>query len=74
MSSNGIASRPHTRTHKCPAIAGLQRERWSIGICTAKVSEAEAMFDHGIDQILMTATNVTPFKIARAMSLRKSCA
>ena len=73
MSSNGIASRPHAKTHKCPAIARLQRESGSVGICTAKVSEAEAMFEHGIDQILMTTTNVTPFKIERAMNLRKWC-
>ena len=73
VSRNGIASRPHAKTHKCPAIARLQLEGGSVGICTAKVSEAEVMFEHGIEQILMTTTNVTPFKIARAMSLRKLC-
>ena len=70
---NGIASRPHAKTHKCPAIAHLQLEGGSVGICTAKVSEAEAMFEHGIEPILMTTTNVTPFKIARAMRLRRQC-
>lgn len=74
VSSNGIASRPHAKTHKCPAIARLQLEAGAVGICTAKVSEAEAMFEHGIEQLLMTTTNVTPFKIERAMRLRKSCA
>jgi 3-hydroxy-D-aspartate aldolase len=74
VSGNGIGSRPHAKTHKCPAIARLQRESGSVGICTAKVGEAEVMFEHGIDQILMTTTNVTPFKIERAMSLRKWCA
>lgn len=74
VSNNGIASRPHAKTHKCPAIARLQLEAGAVGICTAKVSEAEAMFEHGIEQLLMTTTNVTPFKIERAMSLRKSCA
>ncbi len=73
VSRNGIASRPHAKTHKCPAIARLQVESGSVGICTAKVSEAVAMFEHGIDQILLTTTNVTPFKISRAMSLRKWC-
>jgi len=74
VSSNGIASRPHAKTHKCPAIAKLQLEAGAVGICTAKISEAVAMFDHGIEQLLMTTTNVTPFKIERAMSLRESCA
>ncbi len=73
VSSNGIASRPHAKTHKCPAIARLQLEAGAVGICTAKVSEAETMFNHGIKQLLMTTTNVTPFKIERAMRLRKSC-
>lgn len=73
VSKNGIASRPHAKTHKCPEIARLQMDSGSIGICTAKVSEAEVMFEHGIDQILMTTTNVTPLKIMRAMNLRKKC-
>ena len=73
VAANGIASRPHVKTHKCPAIARLQLESGSVGICTAKVSEAETMFDHGIDRIVMTTSNVTPFKIQRAMSLRQRC-
>ena len=68
---NGIASRPHAKTHKCPAIARLQMATGSVGICTAKVSEAEAMFTHGIEEILLTTISATPFKIRRAMSLRK---
>ena len=73
VAGNGIASRPHAKTHKCPAIAHLQIATGSVGICTAKISEAEVMFEHGIDQILMTTVNVSPRKIRRAMSLRKSC-
>lgn len=68
---NGIASRPHAKTHKCPVIARMQLDSGSVGICTAKVSEAEVMFQHGIDEILMTTTNVTPTKIRRAMALRQ---
>ncbi len=71
--SNGIASRPHAKTHKTPTIARMQIDSGSVGICTAKVSEAEAMFQHGIDEILMTTTNVTDTKIRRAMTLRQSC-
>ena len=71
VARNGIASRPHAKTHKCPAIARLQLATGSVGICTAKISEAEVMFEHGIEQILMTTVNVTPRKIRRAMRLRK---
>ncbi len=73
VAGNGIASRPHAKTHKCPTIARMQLDAGSVGICTAKVSETEAMYEHGILQILMTTSNVTPFKINRAMSLRKKC-
>jgi D-serine deaminase-like pyridoxal phosphate-dependent protein len=72
-SKNGIASRPHAKTHKCPIIAHKQLDSGSIGICTAKVSEAEAMYQNGIDEILMTTTNVTTTKIRRAMTLKQSC-
>jgi len=71
VSRNGIASRPHAKTHKCPQIARLQIESGSVGICTAKVSEAEVMLEHGIEGVLMTTSNVTPFKIERAMRLRR---
>ena len=73
VSRNGIASRPHAKTHKCPAIARLQLKSGAVGICTAKVSEAEAMFENGIEQILLTTANVTQFKLTRAMNLRNSC-
>lgn len=70
LTRNGIASRPHGKTHKSPTIARMQLDAGAIGICAAKVSEAEAMFQHGIDAILMTTTNVTATKIKRAMNLR----
>lgn len=70
LTRNGIASRPHGKTHKSPIIAQKQLDAGAIGICAAKVSEAEAMFQHGIDPVLMTTTNVTATKIRRAMNLR----
>ena len=73
VTRNGIASRPHAKTHKCPAIARLQIATGSVGICTAKLSEAEVMFEHGVEQILMTTVNVTGRKIRRAMVLKRWC-
>jgi len=72
LAEAGIASRPHSKTHKCPAIAKLQLAGGSIGVCTAKVSEAEALFAGGVQPILMTTANVTAGKIRRAMALRKA--
>jgi D-serine deaminase-like pyridoxal phosphate-dependent protein len=71
VARNGIATRPHAKTHKCPEIARLQLRSGAIGICTAKVGEAEVMLEHGIERVLMTTANVTPFKIARAMQLTR---
>lgn len=71
LAPTGVASRPHAKTHKCPAIAKLQMAGGSIGVCTAKVSEAEALHENGISKILMTTANVTKNKIRRAMAIRK---
>jgi len=67
-----VVSRPHAKTHKCPAIAKLQLANGSVGICTAKVSEAEVFSANGIGPILMTTSNVTKSKIRRAMQIRKT--
>ena len=71
LAGTGVASRPHGKTHKCPAIAKLQLASGSIGICAAKLSEAEVFAANGIEPILMTTANVSPSKIRRAMQLRK---
>ena len=67
-----VASRPHAKTHKCPTIAKMQLAGGSIGICTAKLGEAEVFAANGIQSILMTTSNVSPSKIKRAMALRKT--
>lgn len=71
LTSNGIAARPHAKTHKCAAIARLQLEAGAIGICTAKLGEAEALHAAGITTLMMTTSNPSAHKIRRAMALRK---
>jgi D-serine deaminase-like pyridoxal phosphate-dependent protein len=71
LTRNGVASRPHAKTHKSATIAKLQMSAGAIGICTAKLSEAEALAAQGIDKICMTTSNLSPAKIRRAMQLRK---
>ena len=56
--------RPHTKTHKCPILAQKQLDRGAIGICAAKVSEAEVMLDAGFEDILVTSPVVTKDKIS----------
>jgi D-serine deaminase-like pyridoxal phosphate-dependent protein len=72
MKKYGLPSRPHSKTHKCAAIAKYQLKTGSIGICCAKLSEAEAMVANGVDKILMTTANPSKNKIRRAMALRKA--
>jgi D-serine deaminase-like pyridoxal phosphate-dependent protein len=67
----GLPSRPHAKTHKCAAIAKYQMATGSIGICCAKLSEAEALAAEGVDRILMTTSNLAKSKIRRAMAMRK---
>jgi D-serine deaminase-like pyridoxal phosphate-dependent protein len=67
-----VVSRPHGKSHKCPAVAKLQLAGGSIGICASKISEAEVFAANGIGSILMTTSNVTPNKIRRAMAIRKT--
>jgi len=67
---NDVGYRPHTKTTKCPEIARLQLDAGAVGICTAKVSEAEAQIDGGITDILITSPVTTPFKINRLMENR----
>src|SRR5438876_2734589 len=47
----GLRLRPHAKTHKSPAIAKWQIERGAVGICCAKIGEAEVFVDAGIEDV-----------------------
>jgi len=49
--ARGIKLRPHAKTHKSPRWATAQVERGAIGICCAKLGEAEVFADAGIQDI-----------------------
>jgi D-serine deaminase-like pyridoxal phosphate-dependent protein len=69
---NNIALRPHAKTHKCSQIAKRQIAAGALGICCAKLGEAEALAAAGIDSILITSPVVTDGGIARLIVLN-SC-
>ena len=71
LKQHGLASRPHAKTHKCAQIAQYQMKTGSIGVCCAKLTEAEALSAHGVERILMTTSNPSKEKIRRAMQLKK---
>jgi D-serine deaminase-like pyridoxal phosphate-dependent protein len=69
--ANKVGVRPHAKTHKCAAIGKLQMNAGAIGLCAAKLSEAEALMEEGLDRMLMTTSNLSPAKMRRAMRLKK---
>jgi D-serine deaminase-like pyridoxal phosphate-dependent protein len=68
---NGVALRPHVKTHKIPTIARAQVEAGAAGITVAKISEAEVMADAGLEDIFIAYPLVTDTKIRRAMELAR---
>ena len=49
--ARGLRLRPHAKTHKSPHVARLQIDRGAVGICCAKLGEAEVFADAGIRNI-----------------------
>jgi D-serine deaminase-like pyridoxal phosphate-dependent protein len=66
---NGLSIRPHAKTHKSVAIAKAQAAAGALGVCCAKLGEAEAMAAGGIGSILITSPVVTAQGLDRLMAL-----
>ncbi|MCE7999805.1 MAG: DSD1 family PLP-dependent enzyme [Rhodobiaceae bacterium] len=66
---HGLNLRPHAKTHKSAEIARRQIAAGALGVCCAKLGEAEALGAAGIDGILLTSPVVLPFAIERLMTL-----
>ena len=64
-----VRVRPHAKTHKCPEVAKRQIALGAVGMCCQKVSEAEAMVDGGVADVLVTNEVVGAPKIARLAAL-----
>ena len=62
---NAINIRPHCKTHKCSRLAQMQIEYGAIGVCVAKVSEAEVLINNGINNVLITSPVITSNKLNR---------
>src|SRR5215213_10091046 len=61
--------RPHAKTHKSPIIAAMQRQAGAVGICCAKISEAEALAGTTVDDVLITTPLVGAPKLTRLAAL-----
>jgi len=49
--ARGLRLRPHAKPHKSPHIAAMQIERGAVGICCAKLGEAEVFAEAGVTDI-----------------------
>lgn len=67
--SAGLALRPHAKSHKCAALIRRQIEAGAVGVCCAKLAEAEALAAQGIGQILVTSPIAGPASATRAARL-----
>jgi D-serine deaminase-like pyridoxal phosphate-dependent protein len=67
-SDRGMRLRPHAKTHKSPAIARWQIDRGAVGICCAKLGEAEVMAAAGIPDIRL-AYPINPSNATRLLAL-----
>jgi D-serine deaminase-like pyridoxal phosphate-dependent protein len=65
----GVQLRPHAKTHKSAEIARRQMAAGALGVCVAKLGEAEALADAGIENLLITSPVVTDKGIERLMAL-----
>jgi 3-hydroxy-D-aspartate aldolase len=68
---HGVALRPHAKTHKSVDIAKLQIAAGAVGVCCAKLGEAEALAEGGIESILITSPVVAPPALARLKALNE---
>ena len=63
--------RAHAKTHKCPEIGKRQIAAGAVGVCCQKVSEAEAMVEGGIGDVLVSNEIVGARKLERLAALAK---
>ena len=58
--AHGVGLRPHAKTHKSVDIAKRQLGAGALGVCCAKIGEAEALAGGGIKGILITSPVAAP--------------
>ncbi len=70
----GLALRPHAKSHKCSWIAKRQIAAGAVGVCCAKLAEAEALAAAGIGAIHVTSPIAGEAPAQRAAALARSLA
>jgi D-serine deaminase-like pyridoxal phosphate-dependent protein len=65
----GVDVRPHLKTAKSPEVARLLLDAGAVGVCVAKLSEAEVMLAGGIEDVLITTEIAGTVKVRRLAGL-----
>ena len=66
---HGVALRPHAKTHKSVDIVLRQKAAGAVGVCCAKIGEAEVLAEGGVTGILITSPVAAPAAIERLAKL-----
>src|SRR5258708_884510 len=69
--SHGLRLRPHTKTHKTPAVGRRQLDSGAVGLTVAKVGEAEVMLAANPPDLLVAYPVIGRNKLARLMQVAK---
>ncbi|MEE4380832.1 MAG: DSD1 family PLP-dependent enzyme [Pseudomonadales bacterium] len=69
LEARGVGLRPHAKMHRCPVVARRQLALGAIGVCAAKVAEAEVLRAAGIERILVTSPVTAPQAMERLAAL-----
>jgi D-serine deaminase-like pyridoxal phosphate-dependent protein len=67
--ARGMKLRPHAKTHKSADIGRRQIDAGAVGLCCAKLGEAEALAGEGLTGLHLTSPVVAPGAIARLKAL-----
>ncbi len=68
----GVLHRPHIKAHKSEYFARKQLLAGAIGVTVSKISEAETMVEHGINDILIAYSIVGEEKLRRLKKLHET--
>jgi D-serine deaminase-like pyridoxal phosphate-dependent protein len=71
LAGRSVKVRPHAKSHKCPQIAMRQIALGAVGVCCQKVSEAEALVEGGVHDVLIANEVIGATKLRRLAALAK---
>jgi 3-hydroxy-D-aspartate aldolase len=67
--THGLKLRPHAKTHKSVDIARRQIAAGALGVCCAKLGEAEALAEGGVEGLLITSPIIGAPAVERLVAL-----